>query len=452
MAAGPMWGSLPSIAVSEILSYLSYEDRFKVSSTCKRWRMCLFHPSLWHNITFDVSFTRRQKSRYLAERCGRFVREAVLRFNSHNMTEVRESSRILGVLSANKNLQYFSLQPSSCHVEWPENQSNFIDRYVRSIENVIVHSRKLHHFSLGYSEELLLNSPRFIELLGRSHGHSLSKLYLASVKEDSENYDTIELDDYHFQSFRNLTHISLDFDYLSNSILHSFVDRQKAKLQQMILHIHGVSSTHERITNASWRLLTTHHPELKVTLNLIHSLDGVVALLDILQPSMPLTHFRQFFCGHINSAAITYMSTLYRDSLESVYILDGLMEGYPLDYTVETDEDPFVMLAWRCYKLKHFTLIGYKISDDDVIAIARLRGNKLETFGIPQCSICTVSDDGEYDWMNQETHIDEFRSMVSENMSWSWRPIEDEELPMAVFDDRADAERAYMNILFSDQQ
>ena len=127
MAAGPMWGSLPSIAILEILSYLSHEDRLKVSSVCKRWRSCLFHPSLWRKITFDMGYTKRQKSRFLADRCGRFVREAELSFNSHNTGEVRESSKILSVLCANKNLQYFSLQPSSCHIEWPD-QATFIDR------------------------------------------------------------------------------------------------------------------------------------------------------------------------------------------------------------------------------------------------------------------------------------------------------------------------------------
>lgn len=49
---------------------------------------------------------------------------------------------------------------------------------------------------------------------------------------------------------------------------------------------------------------------------------------------------------------------LCRNSLKSVYILDGLMDGYPVPYISQTDEDPFVMLAWRCNKLQDFSLIG----------------------------------------------------------------------------------------------
>ena len=226
------------------------------------------------------------------------------------------------------------------------------------VSNIAMNSRKLRHFSLGCSEDILEHSSKLIEQLGLTNAHSLQKLFLASVKEDSENYGIIELDAFHFQQFSNLTHISLDYDYLTNALLEGFVDRRKAKLQQMIIHVHGVDTRHEKVTESSWRLLSCHHPGLKVTLNLIHSMEGVDALLDILQPSMSLSQFRQLFCSHVNTAAITYMSTLYRHSLESVYIIDGLLNGYPVPYITNTDEDPFVMLAWRCYKLKHFSLIG----------------------------------------------------------------------------------------------
>ena len=45
-----------------------------------------------------------------------------------------------------------------------------------------------------------------------------------------------------------------------------------------------------------------------------------------------------------------------------------------------------------------------------------------------------------------------FNLQVSENLKWNWSPVEDDELPLAVFDISADAERAYMRILLSDQQ
>lgn len=126
MAAGPRWGSLPSVLIVDILSYLSHEDRLKASSLNKRWRNCLFHPSLWSKIKFQLGFSKRHRSRFLADRCGRFVREAVIKFNAHNCLEVREGMRIITILGSNKNLQHFALFPSSCHIEWPD--SNFVNR------------------------------------------------------------------------------------------------------------------------------------------------------------------------------------------------------------------------------------------------------------------------------------------------------------------------------------
>lgn len=126
MAAGPRWGSLPSVLIVDILSYLSHEDRLKASSVNKRWRNCLFHPSLWSKIKFQLGFSKRHRSRFLADRCGRFVREAVIKFNAHNCLEVREGMRIITILGSNKNLQHFALFPSSCHIEWPD--LNFVNR------------------------------------------------------------------------------------------------------------------------------------------------------------------------------------------------------------------------------------------------------------------------------------------------------------------------------------
>lgn len=129
MAAGPNWASLPSILIVDILSYLSHEDRLKASSSCKRWRNCLFHPIFWQKIRLLTGNSDRQRTKFLTDRCGRFVREVCIVFNSHNYKEVRECYQILDVLCGNKNLTVFSLQPSSCHFEWPEIQSTyFIDR------------------------------------------------------------------------------------------------------------------------------------------------------------------------------------------------------------------------------------------------------------------------------------------------------------------------------------
>lgn len=128
MAAGLDWTALPSVIIVEIFSYLSKSDRVRISSVCRRWRQCLFHPCLWSRVDYELCLSKRQKSRFLSDRCGRFIRQAIVKFNSHNITEVRECFRILKILAENKNIQSFALQPSSCHIEWPESQPMLYDR------------------------------------------------------------------------------------------------------------------------------------------------------------------------------------------------------------------------------------------------------------------------------------------------------------------------------------
>ena len=118
MAKDTVWSSLPSIIVVEILSYLTLSDRLSASATCKRWRSCLFLPSLWRSVSFKVKYGSRRRSKHLADMCGRFVREAKVDFSSEEPTDVRECLRILEMFSDNINLEKLAIRPSSCQVEW----------------------------------------------------------------------------------------------------------------------------------------------------------------------------------------------------------------------------------------------------------------------------------------------------------------------------------------------
>ncbi|XP_067665842.1 F-box only protein 33-like [Haliotis asinina] len=453
MAAGPNWAYSPGVIIVEILSYLSLRDRLRAASICKRWRSCLFHPSLWNSVVFELGERGSAKSKFLADRCGRFVRGAVVKFNSLSVAEVRECGRILAILSENKNLRHFSLQPSSCHIEWPDTEAvHIIDKYLDLIECLIEHTCKLKHLSLGCVEELLVHSSSLLQKLSSKHGSSLQSLHLASVKEDSENYGIIDLSPAKFHNFYLLQSLSLDYDYLTNELLDQFANTDRAKLQKLCINVHGIEADHERITNDTWRKIRNYSPKLEVTLNLIHSYDGVASLLDIFQPAMPLIHFRQFFCSHVNMASISYISSHYRNSLKTLHIVDGLVDDMSSLYDNHDMEDPFVMLAWQCQKLEHFTLMGYVIGENDIVAIARLRGQQLKTLNIPARCISTAEDEEESNsWFSVGCVSRDFAKKVSESLRYDWLPIDDDDLPMAVLRDEADAEAAYMNTLLSDQ-
>lgn len=58
--------------------------------------------------------------------------------------------------------------------------------------------------------------------------------------------------------------------------------------------------------------------------------------------------------------------------------------------------------------------VGYEISEDDVIAIARLRGHSLKSYNIPHCCICTVEEEEEHiSWFSHGCYAPEFPQKVS---------------------------------------
>lgn len=211
---------------------------------------------------------------------------------------------------------------------------------------------------MGFAEELLEHSSIILDLLGRNCSRMLESLHIASIKEDSENYGIIDLSASQFLTFTALRHLSVDYDHMSNELLSAFSSGCKNKLETLVVNVHGIDSEHEKVTNYSWIAVRKNCPKLEVTVNLIHSYDGVQGLLDILQPALPLTCFRQMFCTDLNPSAINYFSSHYKDTLRSIYIIDGLNDGFPIPYFSHMEEDTFVMLAWRCTKLEEFTLLG----------------------------------------------------------------------------------------------
>lgn len=118
--AGHSWTLIPSVLIVEILSYLSLKDRLNASSVCKRWRSYLFQAKLWPVLSVSLRRNRRQKNKFLADVCGRFVRECAIFFDPHDSEELRDCYKILQILGDNKNLQVLQLQPRSCHIQWTD--------------------------------------------------------------------------------------------------------------------------------------------------------------------------------------------------------------------------------------------------------------------------------------------------------------------------------------------
>lgn len=57
--------------------------------------------------------------------------------------------------------------------------------------------------------------------------------------------------------------------------------------------------------------------------------------------------------------------------------------------------------------------VGYEISEDDVIAIARLRGHSLKSYNIPHCCIAVEEEEEHISWFSHGCYAPEFPQKVS---------------------------------------
>lgn len=86
------------------------------------------------------------------------------------------------------------------------------------------------------------------------------------------------------------------------------------------------------------------------------------------------------------------LSSWYRSSLRSIIWVDSRTSRSVwvfVELLQRNTPDPLVMAAWTCTKLEEVVLLGYKYFEEDIVAIARLRGDVLKR-------ICVADEDVLY--------------------------------------------------------
>ncbi len=237
----------------------------------------------------------------------------------------------------------------------------YIFRFVDALCEIIKHSRNLQHFTLGCIPELNDFVEPLLRLLAIHQANSMQSLHLAGVKADPEFYQLAQISPHCFHSLRNLQVLSIDHDYVSDEMLKPFLSstpQKRAPLKSLIMHVHGKEVPRNTVSNVTWQEMMKYNPQLEVTLTLIHSVDGMNKLLDILKPAMPLTHLHMLFCYEMNISAIVFIQRHLWRQLKTFYVVEGMVDNIPMVYEDIEATNPFVMLAWKCINLQQFTFIG----------------------------------------------------------------------------------------------
>ncbi|XP_034944070.1 F-box only protein 33 [Chelonus insularis] len=390
----PHWDRLPSIIMIKIFSYLKPKDRINASVVCKDWRQAYFHPLFWKNITFLFNNKKTAPwSRYLADRFALSVEKATVKCDINCCIEL---ACLLENLCRSRNLRKLMIEPSLSTSQWV---NGFLDLHENetlsksihlSIISIIKNTKRLETLTLGCVEDITLFAREILECLSSYHSEHLTHLGLASVKEIPDNYKVISLDSLVFNNFKHLTILTIDYDHLNDILLDSFTT---GTLERLVVHVHDWHQN-RGASNRSWILFTHNNPRCEMRINFLHAYAAILyAHSDILKPAMPLTHFKALFCEKVNVRVMYALVAYYYRTLRSVIWIDSINEEElfpPSD--AQSNPDGLVFIAWRCFRLEELVYIGHKYFPQNMLAIARLRGDTLQKCEFSENDMMNESD------------------------------------------------------------
>ncbi|XP_044915797.1 F-box only protein 33 isoform X2 [Felis catus] len=253
-------------------------------------------------------------------------------------------------------------------------------------EEILSNSRQLKWLSCGFMLEIV--TPTSLSSLSNSIANTMEHLSLLdnNIPGNSTLITTVEL-----ERFVNLRSLALDFCDFTAEMARVLTDSNHVPLQRLSLLVHNVSVMHKSLDNMPndehWKALSRKSTSLRVYIMAfdIKSED----MLKILKPSIPLEriHFDSYITC-VSGAIVDLISRQYDKFLTHFILMNDVIDtsGFP-DLSDNRNEDPLVLLAWRCTKLSLLAIHGYTVWAHNLIAIARLRGSDLKVLEVTEESI-----------------------------------------------------------------
>ncbi|XP_065082101.1 F-box only protein 33 [Ochlerotatus camptorhynchus] len=424
---GPNWGELPALVLTDVFQYLTYHDRLQASSVCWHWRSVIFQPRFFKGIHFDVARENNRRNNFFLQSLAHIVSEAKISFDSCNLYDVDLTTEILYKLSKSSCLVSLSLRPKFATLVTPgrfysEEEWNYIYKlFVEPIRTLMGRKNPpLKELDLGCSEILTLHAADFLNCCPRPQ--FLRQLGLASVKQDPGNYALSTIEPNLFEKCNALQYLSLDYDIMCDDFLKTL---QLLPLRRLVIHVHGLDQEHPGLSEAAWGSFRARNPQAELHLTLVCAYEAVDQLhTHFLRPSMPLSHLKVLFCERINCDALEYLSHYYKETLKSMIWVDSMrIEEYRniMEMVVRTNQDPLVMMAWRCKKLEEIVIHGYVLDPHNLVGISRLRGKDLKVLEVSRLDISMPT-----------VMAAPFIQEISTQLGQKWAPLDQKTLPAAL--------------------
>ncbi|KAK2842982.1 hypothetical protein Q7C36_011197 [Tachysurus vachellii] len=448
--------ALPSELIVHILSFLSERDRLRASGVCARWRECVFYPALWGGL--KLRFTTGVASgpghgsgsaatpeddtprlEFLMRRFGAFVRDLSLEFGpldacggepqcherwrTATLTYLQHVQCVFSHLRNNRNLQKLSvygdtfvlqddvLQDGS-YLSQVDQGGKKIKEIQQLFEDVLSNSRQLKWLSCSFMPGVL--TPRSLSSLSNLSAETLQHLSLLE-HQTSNLFPSSEL-----QRFSNLRSLSIDYCDFSSSMCQLLADDNRAPLLRLSLLLNGATvdsrSLDGTATDSDLKALTRRNSDLRVFLMVLDVSDDV--LENVLKPSLPVERIHvDSYVTPLSDAILERVSLQYHKTLTH-FILTRDDGRFP-DLSGNRNEDPLVLLAWRCVHLSVLIVHGYTVWSHNLVAISRLRGSSLRVLVVSEESINFDPDQALF---SKGDPVQTLVKEVSQGLGRAWHP------------------------------
>ncbi|XP_062379394.1 F-box only protein 33 [Sardina pilchardus] len=422
--------ALPSELIVHIFSFLSDRDKLRASAVCSRWRECLFYPALWTELKLRVGggtngggsgSEETPRLEFLMRKFGSFVRELQLEFapvdgylsplqamegrmepvesdpqfsdrwKDAMITYLDQVLCVLRSLRNNRYLQRLSLYGDTCILQ---DEGIFDSSYLHHVDQG---SKKIKEIQLLF-EEILSNSRQMKWLSSAFMLGVVTPCSLASLSNPSatslghlsllDNQLPSLLVPVELERLVNLRSLALDFCDFSSAMCCLLAGQDRAPLHRLSLLLNGAALEAKPLNGTAgeddWKALVRRSSNLRVYLMALDV--GSQDLLRVLKPSMPLERIHlDSYSAPVTDGAVELISQQYHKTL-SHFVLMRDDAGFP-DLSVNRNEDPLVLLAWRCVHLAVLIIHGYTVWSHNLVAISRLRGSNLKVLAVSEESI-----------------------------------------------------------------
>ncbi|KAM4540731.1 F-box only protein 33 [Fundulus diaphanus] len=430
--------ALPSELIVHIFSFLSDRDKLRASAVCSRWRECLFYPALWTELKLRVGGGgETPKLEFLMRKFGSFVRELQLELApvEGNLSPLSNDPPAAGMEQPPGGQEG---DPQRLSERWRDAMATYLDQ-VLCVFTSIRNNRNLQRLSL-YGDTFILQQEGlldgsnlhqihqgdkkineiqqlFMELLSNSRQLRwlscsfmlglVTPCSLACLSNPSaETLQHLSLLDHQLgplispselDRLSNLHSLALDFSDFTPELCGLLASPRRAPLHRLSLLLNGAALEFKPLEDTAkeedWKALVRVSANLRVYIMALE-VDSS-ELLRVLKPSLPLERLHlDSYSTLVNDATLELISQQYNKTLTHFLLLrDG--PGFP-DLSVNRNEDPLVLLAWRCTQLAVLVIHGYTVWSHNLVAISRLRGSSLRVLTVSEESIDFDPDQSLY--------------------------------------------------------